>query len=100
MYYGTSDVPYVSVDDAARMLRVSAWTLYRNLHDVPHIRIGGYIRVRCEWLYLEPPAQVSYQDYKPQPWQPMLPFDVTPVKVWRNTGKPVMRNAPYYPMHV
>jgi hypothetical protein len=98
MFYGSSPTPYLSVEDAAAMLRVSAWTLYRNLQDVPHIRVGSLIKVRCEWLFLEPPARFNHQTYHPQPHQDTLPFDVKPVRVWRNTGKPVMLDPFGYPM--
>lgn len=94
MYLGKSDVPYLSVRDAARILRVDEDTIYNNLNDVPHIKVGNLIRIRCEWLFLEPPARVYEQRYEPKPHQMMLPFDIKPVRVWRNTGKPVMLN-PY-----
>lgn len=92
MFLGTSPTPYLSVEDAARVLRMSPWTLYRNLDDVPHIRVGTSIRVRCEWLFLEPPASVSHVPYVPQPHQPMLPFDVKPERRWRNNGHLVRLN--------
>jgi hypothetical protein len=90
MFYGKSDIPYISVRDAARILRVDEDTIYNNLHDVPHIKVGNLIKIRCEWLFLEPPARVSHQVYEPHAHQMTLPFDVKPVRVWRNSRKPVM----------
>ena len=94
MFDGKSDRPYLPVEEVAAMLRVSAWTLYRNLHDVPHVRVGRSIMIRCEWLFLEPPEVVSYQPYAAMPHQMVLPFEVKTVRTWRNTGQPIVLN-PY-----
>jgi hypothetical protein len=94
MFYGKSDIPYISVRDAARILRVDEDTIYNNLHDVPHIKVGNLIKVRCEWLFLEPPGRVYEQRYDPMPHQMMLPFDVKEIRRWRNNGHKVMLN-PY-----
>lgn len=92
MFYKRSQVAYVSVEDAARILRVSRWTLYRNMHEVPHVMVGTEYRIPVEWLFMEPPkvrlgrtecAAPRFYD------QPAL-FDVAPVRTWRNSGKPVM----------
>ena len=77
------------------MLRVSAWTLYRNLADVPHIRVGSSIKIPCEWLFLEPPpVPVRYSSVRAPRWydQPVLPFEVVPERRWRNSKRLVTLN--------
>ena len=54
---------YVSVEDAAKVLRVSPWTLYRNIDEVPHTRIGNLIRVHVSFLmceYVPGPSVTKY----------------------------------------
>ena len=87
MFYGRSDTAYVSVEYAAKRLRMSPWTIYRNLQDIPHVRVGTYIRIPCQWLFLEPPrTRVFKGSLEPAPYQPYLPFEVTDKRRWRNTG--------------
>lgn len=95
MFYGVSDQRYLSVEDAARILRVSEWTLYRNLDDVPHVRVGTLIKIPCEWLFLEPPkVPVIRGSVTPPRWfeQPPLPFEVKPERRWRNSKRLVRLN--------
>lgn len=89
MFYGTSAVPYLSVEEAARVLRMNPYTIYRNLHDVPHIRSGQVIRIPCEWLMLRPPVQrvLGRTIQAPTFWQEPLPFDVKPERRWRNNKR-------------
>ena len=94
MFYGQSTVPYVSVDDAARILRMSAWTLYRNMEDIPHIKVGPEFRIPVEFLMMEPPPIKVYgKVYQPRFYhQPFLPFEVKPIRSWRNSRRPVVLN--------
>ena len=95
MFLGRSECRWLSVEDAARMLRMNPHTIYRNLSDVPHVRLGTYIRIPCEWLYLEPPLIPTLEGRrKPPEWyeQPYLPFDVVPERRWRNSGRRVVLN--------
>lgn len=90
MILGTSPVRYVSVEQAARILRMNTATLYRNMEDVPHIKVGKEFKIPCEFLMLSPPP-VNHQTIKApaQPFyhQPYLPFDVVPERRWRNNGR-------------
>lgn len=92
LFYRRSAVPYVSVEDAARILRMSAWTLYRNMHQVPHIKNGNWYLIPVDFLFMEPPpVVVQSKTYHVRYYeQPMLPFDVKDVRRWRNNKKPVM----------
>jgi hypothetical protein len=94
MYLGTSDTRYLTVERAARILRVNPATIYRNLHEVPHLRNGNLIVIPCEWLFMEPPPiPVSGRRYvTPEPWfeQLELPIEIKPVRRWRNNGRPVV----------
>lgn len=92
MYLGTSDTRYLTVERAARILRVNPATIYRNLHEVPHVRHGHFIVIPCEWLFMEPPQVRSLTRYvTPEPWFEQLAlFDITPVRKWRNNGRPVV----------
>ncbi len=58
---GTSPYPYVSVEDAALILRMNKWTLYRNMQDIPHIKLGGIWKIHVSFLMLEytPPVEVT-----------------------------------------
>ena len=89
MFYGTASTAYLSVEEAARVLRMNPRTIYRNLHDVPHVRSGQLIRIPCEWLMLRPPPiRHRYFTYNPPAfWQPPLPFDVKPERRWRNNNR-------------
>jgi hypothetical protein len=99
-YLGQSPTAWLTVEDAAHILRVSTATIYRNLSDVPHTRLGTDIRIPCEWLYLEPPRVEAFRHSYPAPrWyeQLQLPFEVKPERRWRNTKRRIYLNPLGYP---
>ena len=52
--------PTITVADAAALLSVSRATLYRNLDDVPHLKIGGTVRiVTAELLHHDQPLSTK-----------------------------------------
>lgn len=89
-----------TVDDAAALLRMNPHTLYRACRtgDIPAKKLGNYWRIPAEALgfRVEQPALPSaasrvYHLHN-DPDQLELPLDpacLVPVKVWRNTGKPI-----------
>ena len=89
MFYGQSDVPYIPVKDAAQMLRVNPFTLYRNMDQIPHIKLGNEYRIACWFLLLEPPPiHVFKHDYEHDTfYQPPLPFVYKPQRRWANTRR-------------
>lgn len=89
MFYGEAASRYLTVDEAARLLRMNAYTLYRNMADVPHIMVGTDYRIPCEFLMLRPPP-IPYlrRVIQPEPYfQPYLPFEVKPERRWRNSKR-------------
>ena len=95
-FIGKSDVPYVSVEEAAHILRVSKWTIYRNIDHIPHVKVGNVYRINVLYLGLEPPdIKGCRATYKPDTfYQPPLPFDVKPQRRWRN-GHRLVRLDPF-----
>lgn len=55
---------YLSVEETARILRVSPWTLYRNMAEIPHTRLGNLYRIHVSFLFCEyvPPPSVTRYD--------------------------------------
>lgn len=88
-----------TVDDAAALLRMNPHTLYRAVRrgEVPAQRIGIYIRIPAEFLGMrvakpDPYVPASRTYHQDDPLQMELPLDpkcLVPVRVWRNTGKPI-----------
>jgi excisionase family DNA binding protein len=85
-FIGKSEVPYVSVEEAAHILRVSKWTIYRNIQQIPHVKVGNVYRINVIFLGLVPPVIKGCKTtYEPEMhYQLPLPFDIKPQRRWRN----------------
>lgn len=82
------DFPTVSVEFAAGVLRVHPKTLYRNLSDVPHERIGSSIRVHVSflgWHYVPPPEVTRFDpDHDSQQYEFVYDVPIRSFKRYRN----------------
>ena len=85
---GRVPYPTVSVEDAAKILRMNPRTIYRNMHEIPHTRVGNYYRIHVSFLFLEyvPPRVVTTYDDSYDPEQLEFTYDVPirGVKRYRN----------------
>lgn len=82
------DFTHLFLTDAARILRVSPRTLQRACArgEIPHIRVGPWIKVHVSVLGWEPPISKTGGGYSEED-TPL--FHMKPVRVWRNSRKPV-----------
>lgn len=83
----TVDAPYLFVAEVATLLGLHPSTVRAAIHrgELPAIRVGSAYKVPATALGLEAPPAPS-----PAPrWEQLELFTMAPVRVWRNTGKPV-----------
>lgn len=85
-----TDKPWWTVEDAARLLRVNIHTLYRAIarDDFPHQKIGPYIKIPAEALFLTPLPETRSRTYhvSDEPEQMEFDFGMTfvPIKRYRD----------------
>jgi excisionase family DNA binding protein len=102
---GYTDFEYVSVEYAAKVLRINKHTLYRAVarDEIPVVRVGSYIRIPVQFLMFEPKPRKPLSTALSTEVNGQLAFTfdvpIIPVKLWRNTGESVKNNPVTLPRH-